>query len=45
VRIAYVLNLEDLRASVRVLEAGLVAYRRLRGLPAPAAEIASPARS
>jgi aspartate aminotransferase len=44
VRIAYVLNLEDLRAAVRVLEAGLAEYRRVRGLPGLADEIASPAR-
>jgi aspartate aminotransferase len=44
VRIAYVLNQEDLRASVRVLEAGLAEYRRARGLPGPATAIASPVR-
>ena len=44
VRIAYVLNQEDLRAAVLVLEAGLAAYRRARGLPGPAAEVARPAR-
>jgi aspartate aminotransferase len=44
VRIAYVLNQEDLRASVRVLAAGLAEYRRVRGLPGPATEIASPVR-
>jgi aspartate aminotransferase len=44
VRIAYVLNQEDLRAAVRVLGAGLAEYRRVRGLPAGAAEIASPLR-
>jgi aspartate aminotransferase len=44
VRIAYVLNQEDLRAAVRVLEAGLVAYRRVKGLPPLAAEVATPAR-
>jgi aspartate aminotransferase len=44
VRIAYVLNQEDLRVAVRVLEAGLAEYRRVRGLPAVAAEVASPAR-
>jgi len=44
VRIAYVLNQEDLRVAVRVLEAGLAEYRRVRGLPAVAAEITSPAR-
>jgi aspartate aminotransferase len=44
VRIAYVLNQEDLRVAVRVLEAGLAEYRRVRGLPAVATEIASPAR-
>jgi aspartate aminotransferase len=38
VRIAYVLNREDLRSAVRVLAAALPAYRKLRGLeglPAP----------
>ena len=44
VRIAYVLNQEDLRAAVRVLGAGLAEYRRARGLPASATEVASPAR-
>ncbi len=44
VRIAYVLNQEDLRVAVRVLEAGLGEYRRVRGLPAAVPEIASPAR-
>jgi aspartate aminotransferase len=44
VRIAYVLNQEDLRAAVRVLGAGLAEYRRARGLPGLATEVASPAR-
>jgi aspartate aminotransferase len=44
VRIAYVLNKEDLGAAVRVLDAGLAEYRRARGLPALAPETASPAR-
>jgi aspartate aminotransferase len=44
VRIAYVLNQEDLRVAVRVLEAGLAEYRRVRHLPLPGAALASPAR-
>ena len=44
VRIAYVLNQEDLRAAVRVLGAGLAEYRRVRGLPGLATEVASPTR-
>jgi aspartate aminotransferase len=44
VRIAYVLNQEDLRAAVRVLEAGLLEYCRARGLAGQATEIVSPAR-
>jgi aspartate aminotransferase len=35
VRIAYVLNTRDLQASVRILAAGLEAYRKARGLPEP----------
>jgi aspartate aminotransferase len=35
VRIAYVLNTRDLEASVRILAAGLEAYRKARGLPEP----------
>ncbi len=37
VRIAYVLKEDDLRAAVEVLGEALDAYRRLRGLPHPAA--------
>ena len=42
VRIAYVLRREDLEASVRILAAGLAAYRESRGLgPLPAAAAAT----
>ena len=44
VRIAYVLNQEDLRAAVRVLEAGLLDYRRARGLAGLVTEVVGPAR-
>jgi aspartate aminotransferase len=42
VRIAYVLKKDDLQASVRILAAGLAAYREARGLgPLPAAGVAA----
>ena len=44
VRIAYVLNKDDLKASVRALAAGLAAYGEARGRPGRAAEALSPAR-
>jgi aspartate aminotransferase len=45
VRIAYVLNKDDLEASVDILAAGLQAYGRARGLPAPALATAAVTRS
>jgi aspartate aminotransferase len=44
VRIAYVLNRDDLKVSVRALAAGLGAYREARGLRGLPAEALSPAR-
>jgi aspartate aminotransferase len=45
VRIAYVLNKDDLRVSVRVLAAGLAAYGEARGRAGQVTEALSPARS
>ena len=45
VRIAYVLNRDDLKAAVRVLAAGLAAYGRVQGSAGRAAEALSPTRS
>jgi aspartate aminotransferase len=42
VRIAYVLKCEDLERAVRVLAEGLQAYRRSRGLGAPAEAALAP---
>jgi aspartate aminotransferase len=45
VRIAYVLNRDDLKAAVRVLAAGLAAYGSVQGSAGRAAEALSPTRS